>query len=319
MKNKITFEKKEIVFILTGFGLGDLFNFGFYLLPGILKIYKKVHIITDFEENIFQYELGVIWHFSSYEQMDTILENVLLKYQNLISKVIYLDNHPEFVILLKKIITKYKICLLYPSRSLITKLVGTEKSFYFNIYINLVRFLDPSIVEIDKKIQLYGENEKNLCNKLFTKHKVSKFVMNIVIIPESRKKVKSITAETLENIVTWFNSLSINSNVFIVSKNPKYFLPKTYFVDSFKVSEVCCLINKADVCVSVDTGFIHVANYFKKNIIGLFGPTSMENSLYSHKNVLEISNLIQKQRCPFYMKNVYTNPCVKTDKCLHQT
>lgn len=307
----------DIIFILAGFGLGDLFNFGFHVLPELLQKYRSVHIITDHAENIFKYEQGVIWHFSANSQK-VLIDQVLEEYSGKIDRIVYLDNHTEFLVSLKKLAKKHRVQLYYPSRTLINKLICMEKGFYFNIYIRMIQILVLSVPQkIKKPIQLYGENEKSTYHAYLVHHNIPRTKINIVIIPESRKKVKSMSPSDLSNIIRWFAGVAPICNIFIVSRNPEYLLPATYHLDSLTVSEVCYFIDKSDICVSVDTGFIHVANFLKKNILGLFGPTSSQSSLYSQENVLEISNIIQKKRCPFYQKNVYRSPCVKIDKCVH--
>jgi hypothetical protein len=306
----------EVIFILTGFGLGDLFNFGFHVLPGVLQKYRCVHIITNHAENIFKYESRVIWHSSAHKQINALVDRVLEEYSDRISRVMYLDNHAEFLAVLKNITKKHGVQLSYPSRMLINKLVCMEKGFYFNIYIRMIHVLDSSILRIKKPIKLYGNNEKLTHRAYFIHHNIPRTRMNVVIIPESTKKVKSISSPDLLNIVEW-SPIASKCNIFIVSRNPEYLLPGAYHLNSSTVSEICCFIDKSDVCISVDTGFIHVANFLKKNILGLFGPTSSKSSLYSQENVLEVSNLMQKKRCPFHGKIVYRSHCVRTDKCIH--
>ena len=174
MKNKTQNKQNTgIMFVLTGFGLGDIFNFGFYILPGILHKYKNMHIVTNHTENIFKYESGVIWHFLPNDHINTLIDRVLKKYQGEINEVVYLDNHKEFLSVLKKITTRYNIQLFYPSRMFIDKTIHTEKGFYFNIYIKMIRFFNLFIPKIDKLIQLYGKNEKQVYHKYFIKHTIS--------------------------------------------------------------------------------------------------------------------------------------------------
>lgn len=306
----------DIIFVLTGFGLGDLFNFGFHILPEFLQKYRHIHIVTNHAENIFKYEQEVIWHFSV-DNQGALIDQILKERSGKIDRIVYLDNHTEFLVILKNLAKKYRVQLSYPTRALINKLVCMEKGFYFNIYIKMIQVLVQPICQIKKPIQLYGKNEKSTHHTYIVHHNVPRAKMNIVIVPESRKRIKSMSPSDLSNIIKWFTGITPTCNIFIVSRNPEYLLPATYHLDSLTVSEVCYFIDKSDICVSVDTGFIHAANFLKKNILGLFGPTSSQSSLYSQENVLEISNIIQKERCSFYQKNVYRSPCVRTDKCIH--
>ena len=318
LSNKI--DKKEsrgVVCILTGFGLGDLFNFGFYILPGILEKYKYVHIITNQEENIFRYELGVIWHFYVHDQVDISLESVLKEKANKIAEVMYLDSHIATIVSLKKITAKYDVKLVYPSRTFIDRTIRTEKGFYFNIYIKMVESFGLGKPRINKPVRLFDKKEELAYNEYCVKNNVSLSGANIMFAPESMKKIKSLSPASLQKMIEWFKRASPGCNVFIISRNPKYLLPGAYHINSSTVCEVCYFINKANIFVSVDTGFIHVANFLKKDIMGLFGPTCSKRSLYSQKGVLEVTNIVQPVRCLSCDKNVYLNPCVRMDKCTH--
>ncbi len=311
-------KKPSVVFILTGFGLGDVFNFGLHILPAVLCEYGNVHIITEHTENIFRYMRGVFWHASNHAQVGATLDSVLDKHRGKIDTIMYLDNHIEPLMVIKKIASSRNIHLSYPSRKLINQLVSTEKGFYFNIYIRMVQALGLSVPQPKKEsIKLYGEKEVATYREYCAQHQVDQNKLNVLFIPGSGKKIKSISPSALNGLVEWFNHFAPRFNIFIVSKNLEYLLPGVYHLNRYTVLEVCYFIEKSDICVSVDTGFIHVANSLKKNIIGLFGPTSVKGSLYTHDNVLEITNIVQKERCRFYEKNVYRNACMRNDKCIH--
>jgi hypothetical protein len=313
---------KNVIIYLPGYGLGDLYNFGFYVLPKIFPSFRRIHLITEFKENIFAYQKNVHWvYLKNKSALKHALEKIIDGGQ--ISEIIYPDNHSETIEALRSVAKMFHIRLVAPNRKYINYLVDSEKVFYFNVNLKIFKHILKNRFHEESKTapKFFGRQEVLTLNKYINLHKINSKKLNIAIFPNSNKKVKSLPRSNLLKLIKFFN-VSDLVNVFIVIEKKlqkHYRVPKfmnVYTLDTFSCKDIFYLIRRLDICVTVDTGFLQIANYLNKKVIGLFGPTDGNLSVMN-KNILEVGNLIQRNRCLFKDTIVYKNTCVKSDFCIH--
>ena len=317
-------KSKNIIIYLPGYGLGDLYNFGFYILPKIIASFSRIYLVAEIRENIFLYQKNVRWvYLEKQSNLKSSLEEILNGEQ--ISEIIYPDNHPKTTKLLRSVAKINNIQLVAPDRKYIDDLINSEKTFYFNVNVNIFKKILKSRFYKNPKtnIKFFGKQEITTLNKYVNVHRIRLKKLNIGIFPDSNKNIKRLTRSNVLKLVNFFN-LGNLVNIFIVLEKRRrklYRMPKfanLCTLDSFYCREIFYLISQLDICVTVDTGFLHIANHLNKKVIGLFGPTDGNLSVMN-KNILEIDNLVQNHRCLFYDRIVYKNPCLRNDFCIHNS
>jgi ADP-heptose:LPS heptosyltransferase len=85
----------------------------------------------------------------------------------------------------------------------------------------------------------------------------------------------------------------------------------------FNLNESAYLVKKARVIVTNDTGLMHFAAAFKKNIVSLWGNTSPEMGMYPYYGYNNVKKNISPNSIIMENKNLYCHPCSKIgyDKC----
>jgi len=104
----------------------------------------------------------------------------------------------------------------------------------------------------------------------------------ILICPESSEDRRTLTQSQLDYVINFFKDkeiiVAMTKNRFKTDKNKFYFNKKNSnkFLD---------LVKQVDLVVSVDSGLIHIAMLYDKNIIALFSSSLPEKALNSKKNI----------------------------------
>ena len=134
--------------------------------------------------------------------------------------------------------------------------------------------------------------------------KINKFrkenYQNILICPESSEDRRSLTQSQLDYVIDFFKDKNI---IVAMSKNRFKTDKKEFYFSKKNSNKFLDLVKQVDLVVSVDSGPIHIAMLYDKNIIALFSSSLPEKALNSKKNIKIIRNnklsgiLCEKYEC----------------------